>query len=88
MTRCPRCNSPETPKGCKNADCALWEGPTPTGAPVPPKPWPSRERLDAVWAEFWAHEAERDRWAEEEDRRFEEWRDDKIMAKYEGGQRA
>lgn len=81
MTRCTLCTSPESERGCSNADCARWEGPT-SGTPIPPKLWPSRERLDAVWSEFWRHEAERDATAEEEDRRFEQYRDDQIMARY------
>ena len=86
MTRCPRCQSVETPKGCPNADCVRWEGPPAILEPgIPPKPWPSPERLAAVWAEFWRHEAERDAIAEEEDRRFEQYRDDEIAARHTGG---
>ena len=43
MTRCRLCNSPSSSKGCTNADCARWEGPTVTGAPIPPRE-PVRER--------------------------------------------
>lgn len=48
MTRCRLCNSPDSSKGCTNADCARWKGPTVTGAPIPPREryWTDDEDLN------------------------------------------
>jgi len=45
------------------------------------------ERLLAATPDFGPTEEEREAEAEEEDRRFEQYRDDQIMAKHEGGHR-
>lgn len=101
MTRCTLCTSPESPKGCTNADCARWEGPTPSGAPVPSKskrealerlarftregledrPTSSIERLVAATSDFGPSEEELDAEAIEDDRRFEQYRDDQREAR-------
>ena len=85
MTRCRLCDSPLTPKGCPNADCGLWEGPgTEPGVPVPPR---DRAKERARMLDLLASmdiPSDADAWAEEVERRYEQFRDDEIAARLGG----